>query len=226
MSHHLTAVPTSERHGWAVVHDLALPQSQANIDHLLIGPGGVFVIDSKQYRGRLQLDPSGRLLHGRHPLAPRYGRRTSKPTRPQESCPTRAWPWCRSWLCTAPRSPGARWSPTGCRWWRPGACQACFASPRQCWGPSGSPGWPTRPGSSSTPPPNLHAPSPARVQPAGPMRCPVGGRSAGPRRRPRPASQRCGDQGCRPPPDPCRRSPNSPGHGAWPRSAHAFCRCS
>ena len=36
----------------------------------MIGPGGVFVIDSKQYRGRLQLDPSGRLWHGRHPLAP------------------------------------------------------------------------------------------------------------------------------------------------------------
>ena len=36
----------------------------------MIGPGGVFVIDSKQYRGRLQLDPSGRLWHGRDPLAP------------------------------------------------------------------------------------------------------------------------------------------------------------
>jgi Nuclease-related domain len=59
-----------ERHGWAVLHDLAVPRSQANIDHLVIGPGGVFVIDSKQYRGRLQLDPSGRLWHGRHPLAP------------------------------------------------------------------------------------------------------------------------------------------------------------
>ncbi len=35
---------------------------------MLIGPGGVFVIDSKQYRGRLQLDPSGRLWHGRYPL--------------------------------------------------------------------------------------------------------------------------------------------------------------
>jgi hypothetical protein len=30
----------------------------------------VFVIDSKQYRGRLQLDRSGRLWHGRYPLAP------------------------------------------------------------------------------------------------------------------------------------------------------------
>jgi Nuclease-related domain len=59
-----------ERHGWAVLHDLAVPGSRANIDHLVIGPGGVFVIDSKQYRGRLQLDGSGRLWHGRYPLAP------------------------------------------------------------------------------------------------------------------------------------------------------------
>jgi hypothetical protein len=59
-----------ERQGWAVLHDLAVPGSQANIDHLVIGPGGVFVIDSKQYRGRLQLDPAGRLWHGRYPLAP------------------------------------------------------------------------------------------------------------------------------------------------------------
>jgi hypothetical protein len=59
-----------ERHGWAVLHDLAVPGSRANIDHLVIGPGGVFVIDSKQYRGRLQLDPTGRLWHGRYPLVP------------------------------------------------------------------------------------------------------------------------------------------------------------
>ena len=62
-----------ERHGWAVLHDLALPGSRANIDHLVIGPGGVFVIDSKQYRGRLQLDSFGRLWHGRYPLTPALG---------------------------------------------------------------------------------------------------------------------------------------------------------
>jgi hypothetical protein len=28
------------RHGWAVLHDLAIPGSQANLDHLVIGPGG------------------------------------------------------------------------------------------------------------------------------------------------------------------------------------------
>jgi hypothetical protein len=62
-----------ERQGWVVLHDLAIPGSRANIDHLVIGPGGVFVIDSKHYRGRLQLDPSGRLWHGRYPLAPTLG---------------------------------------------------------------------------------------------------------------------------------------------------------
>jgi hypothetical protein len=59
-----------ERHEWAILQDLAVPGSPANIDHLAIGPGGVFVIDSKQYRGRLLSDSSGRLWHGRYPLAP------------------------------------------------------------------------------------------------------------------------------------------------------------
>jgi hypothetical protein len=57
-----------ERRGWAVLHDLAIPGSQANIDHLVIGPGGVVVIDTKQYRGRLRLDADGLLWHGRHLL--------------------------------------------------------------------------------------------------------------------------------------------------------------
>ena len=57
-----------ERQGWVVLHDLAVPGSRANLDHLVIGPGGVFVVDSKRYRGRLQLDPSGQLWHGRYSL--------------------------------------------------------------------------------------------------------------------------------------------------------------
>jgi hypothetical protein len=59
-----------ERDEWVVLHDLAIPGSRANLDHLVIGPGGVFVVGSKQYRGRLQLDPSGQLWHGRYPLTP------------------------------------------------------------------------------------------------------------------------------------------------------------
>jgi len=57
-----------ERRGWAILHDLAIPGTKANIDHLVIGPGGVAVIDTKQYRGRLQLDRDGLLWHGRHLL--------------------------------------------------------------------------------------------------------------------------------------------------------------
>jgi Nuclease-related domain len=29
-----------ERQGWAVLHDLAVPRSRANLDHLVIGPAG------------------------------------------------------------------------------------------------------------------------------------------------------------------------------------------
>ena len=134
-----------ERQGWAVLHDLALPGSRANIDHLVVGPGGVFVIDSKQYRGHLQLDPSGRLWHGRYPSPPHCERCRSRLTRPPRSCPTQAWQWCRSWPSTAPRSPGARSSWTAYRWCRPGVCQACFANSRRYWGPNGSPRLPVRP---------------------------------------------------------------------------------
>jgi hypothetical protein len=58
-----------ERHGWAVLHDLAVPGSPANIDHLVIGPGGVFVIDSKQYPGSPPARPVRAALAW--PLSPR-----------------------------------------------------------------------------------------------------------------------------------------------------------
>jgi len=35
------------RAGWTVLHDVAIPQSRANADHLLIGPPGVFLADYK-----------------------------------------------------------------------------------------------------------------------------------------------------------------------------------
>jgi hypothetical protein len=51
-----------------VLHDLAIPGSPANIDHLVIGPGGVLVIDSKQHRGQLRVDRYGMVWHSRHLL--------------------------------------------------------------------------------------------------------------------------------------------------------------
>jgi hypothetical protein len=56
------------QHGWVVFHDLAVPDSRANADHLLIGPAGVFLVDSKNWRGRLAFAPDGTLWHGSYPL--------------------------------------------------------------------------------------------------------------------------------------------------------------
>jgi hypothetical protein len=58
------------RQGWGVQHDLRVLGSKANIDHVVIGPPGVFVIDTKNYRGRLRLSHDGLLWHGRTFLAP------------------------------------------------------------------------------------------------------------------------------------------------------------
>jgi hypothetical protein len=39
------------RHGWRTLHSIPLPRLNADIDHLLIGPGGVFTINTKNHRG-------------------------------------------------------------------------------------------------------------------------------------------------------------------------------
>jgi hypothetical protein len=58
------------RQGWGVSHDLRVPGSKANIDHVVVGPPGIFAIDTKHYRGRLRLSHDGLLWHGRTFLAP------------------------------------------------------------------------------------------------------------------------------------------------------------
>jgi hypothetical protein len=74
-----------ERHGWAVLHDLAIPNSPANIDHLVIGPGGVVVIDSKQYRGSSEWTGMG-WSGTAATCSPRpYARPCGRPTRPTRS---------------------------------------------------------------------------------------------------------------------------------------------
>jgi hypothetical protein len=48
----LAALPA----GWVVLHDLAWPGRQrANLDHVVIGPGGVFVVDAKNWSGRIEV---------------------------------------------------------------------------------------------------------------------------------------------------------------------------
>jgi hypothetical protein len=38
-----------------VLHDRAMPNSRANIDHLAISPSGVYVIDAKRLRGKIEV---------------------------------------------------------------------------------------------------------------------------------------------------------------------------
>jgi Nuclease-related domain len=55
--------------GYVVFHDLAVPgNTSANVDHLVIGPSGVFVIDSKQWTGRVQQGTDGLVWHNHYPL--------------------------------------------------------------------------------------------------------------------------------------------------------------
>jgi hypothetical protein len=56
------------RHGFVVFHDLAVPGFQANVDHLVIGPSGVFVIDSKQWTGSVHQGSDGLVWHNHYRL--------------------------------------------------------------------------------------------------------------------------------------------------------------
>lgn len=53
--------------GIEVLHDRLIPGSRANIDHLVVGPSGVFVIDAKKYTGKLEVrDKGGLFRHDPH----------------------------------------------------------------------------------------------------------------------------------------------------------------
>jgi hypothetical protein len=56
------------RDGYVIFHDLAVPDSPANVDHLVIGPTGVFVIDSKQWSGSVHQGADGLIWHNHDPL--------------------------------------------------------------------------------------------------------------------------------------------------------------
>jgi hypothetical protein len=56
------------RDGYVVFHDLAVPDSPANVDHLVIGPSGLFVIDTKQWTGSVHQDVHGLVWHNYTPL--------------------------------------------------------------------------------------------------------------------------------------------------------------
>src|SRR5690606_35761953 len=51
--------------GVCVLHDRRIPGTKANIDHIAVCPGGVFVVDAKRYRGRPRLQVEGGLFRPR-----------------------------------------------------------------------------------------------------------------------------------------------------------------
>ncbi|HWK19291.1 MAG TPA: nuclease-related domain-containing protein [Microbacteriaceae bacterium] len=48
-----------------VLHDRRIPSTRANIDHLVVTPGGIWVVDSKRYKGRPELHFEGGLFRPR-----------------------------------------------------------------------------------------------------------------------------------------------------------------
>ena len=58
-----------ERHlagrGVRLLHDRVIPGTRANIDHLAVGPGGVTVIDAKNYKGKVRIERRGGLFSRR-----------------------------------------------------------------------------------------------------------------------------------------------------------------
>ena len=42
-----------EAAGFCILHDRAIPRSRANIDHIVVGPPGVFIVETKNYERKL-----------------------------------------------------------------------------------------------------------------------------------------------------------------------------
>lgn len=55
--------------GFVVIHDRKIPGSPRNIDHIVIGPTGVFVIETKNVAGRLRIEGGDLRIGGRRVAA-------------------------------------------------------------------------------------------------------------------------------------------------------------
>ena len=51
--------------GFVILHDRAIPGTVANIDHIIIGPTGVWVIETKNYGGRIWIRDGELRVNGR-----------------------------------------------------------------------------------------------------------------------------------------------------------------
>jgi len=54
-----------EGEGFRVLHDRKIPGSRANIDHIVIGPPGIYVVETKSLGGALQIRDNDVFVSGR-----------------------------------------------------------------------------------------------------------------------------------------------------------------
>ncbi|MGI8686627.1 MAG: nuclease-related domain-containing protein [Acidimicrobiales bacterium] len=54
-----------EERGYLVLHDRRMPGSRANIDHVVIGPTGIYVVETKHYAGRVVISGEDARCNGR-----------------------------------------------------------------------------------------------------------------------------------------------------------------
>lgn len=54
----------AEVEGVRVLHDRRVPGTRGNIDHVVVAPSGVFVVDAKRYAGRIRVRDVGGLFKG------------------------------------------------------------------------------------------------------------------------------------------------------------------
>lgn len=59
-----TVLAQLEGNGWQALHDVSL--GHGNVDHILVGPGGIYTIETKSNRGRLSIFGSIRRCSNRH----------------------------------------------------------------------------------------------------------------------------------------------------------------
>ncbi len=48
--------------GFRTLHDRRVPGTKGNLDHIVIAPAGMFVVDAKQYKGRIEIRTRGWFL--------------------------------------------------------------------------------------------------------------------------------------------------------------------
>lgn len=58
------AIARLRRHGYVILHDRAVPYSQATIGHLLVGPGGVMILGSDTNKGVVRYTKGGAVVDG------------------------------------------------------------------------------------------------------------------------------------------------------------------